>query len=67
MKDRRLPCQTQYLPFPHLIRYVVFVLQLQPRPGGETLDHTLGLSRGELLQESHTFLNLGAAQQILYL
>lgn len=51
------------LPCPHLIRDVDFVLQLQPGPGCEALDHVLCLCRGQLLQESHALLDLRAAQR----
>lgn len=44
-----------------LLRYVVFVLQMPPRPGCEALNHTLSLSRGQLLQGCQTFLYLEVA------
>lgn len=48
---------------PHLIRYVNFVLQLQPSPWCETLNYTLRLPRRQPLQDRQDLLSLRAAYE----
>lgn len=57
---------TYHLPSPHLIRYVMFVLQLQHSPGCEAFNHTLCLCSRQLLQDGHARLRLQAAQNAFY-
>lgn len=49
----------------YLVRYMLFVLHLQPSPWRETLNDTLSLRGWQLLQEGHTFFRLKAKTSFL--
>lgn len=62
-KDTKRPFCAAKANRPYLLRYVVFVLQVAPRPGCQALDHTLSLRGGQLLQDCQAFLYLDAARK----